>query len=474
MIRNSAAYKCRRALCALLVPAIFLASCSSLSQNLPAIPSISPPGEDEETRISREFRREARKYFKFVNHPEVERYVDRIGRRILAAMGPQPFDYRFFIVDEDQLNAFAVPGGSIYLFSGLIERAKTTDELAGVLGHELVHIKARHMARSSGPDAISVLSLLSMVLLARSGSGAQAAGMVGQAVAATRQAAYSRQLEMEADTLGARYMSSAGYDPKGAIAFLKTLDQDRALNPIDVPAYIMSHPITQERVANAELVVRSLGVVQAKTESPESLKKVQTIIRMSRPGAEAVVKELEKAVQQNPDNPEQRYLLGFAQQLQGQLAEAERNFGQARRARPDNPALRRDLGRLYGQKGDFVGSRQAFDRALALEPNEPLTYLYLGEMLEKSGDLRSAAGAYLNAQNLAPLWDRPPYRLGMVYGKLDRPGDGYYYLGRSHALQDDDERAIADYERAIKIAGENSPRGQVIRDELKILRSRRR
>jgi predicted Zn-dependent protease len=298
--------------------------------------------------------------------------------------------------------------------------------------------------------------------------------MVGQAVAATRQAAYSRQLEMEADTLGARYMTAAGYDPKGAIAFLKTLDQERALNPVDVPAYIMSHPITQERVANAELVVRSLGVVQTRTESPESLKKIQTIIRMSRPGAEAVVKELEKAVQQNPDNPEQRYLLGFAQQLQGQLAEAERNFDQARRARPDNPALQRDLGRLYGQKGDFVGSRQAFDRALALEPNEPLTYLYLGEMLEKSGDLRSAAGAYLNAQNLAPLWDRPPYRLGMVYGKLDRPGDGYYYLGRSHALQDDDERAIADYERAIKIAGANSPRGQVIRDELKILRNRRR
>ena len=115
------------------------------------------------------------------------------------------------------------------------------------------------MARSSGLDAISVLSLLGMVLLARSGCGAQAAGMVGQAVAATRQAAYSRQLEMESDTLGARYMAAAGYDPKGAMAFLKTLDQERALNPIDVPAYIMSHPMTQERVANAEFVVRSLG-----------------------------------------------------------------------------------------------------------------------------------------------------------------------------------------------------------------------
>jgi predicted Zn-dependent protease len=457
-----------------LAPALFSASCSTISQSLPPLPSVSPPSENEEAKISREFRREAKKYFKFVNNPEVERYIDRIGRRILTAMGPQPFEYRFFAVEEDQLNAFAVPGGSIYVFSGLIERAKSTDELAGVMGHEIVHIKARHMARSSGPDAVSVLSLLSMVLLARTGSGAQAAGMVGQAVAATRQAAYSRQLEMEADTLGARYMASAGFDPKGAISFLKTLDQERALNPVDVPAYIMSHPITQERVANAELVVRSLGTMQPRTESPESLKKVQIIIRMNRPGREQVVKEYEKLVQQSPENAEARHLLGFAQQIQGQLAEAARNLEKARQLQPDNPGLQRDLGRLYSQQGDFAASRQAFDRALALEPNEPLTFLYLGEMLEKSGDLRSAAGAYLNAQNLAPLWDRPPYKLGMVYGKLDRAGDGYYYLARAHALQDEDERAIADYEKSIKIAGENSPRGQVIREELAILRARRR
>jgi beta-barrel assembly-enhancing protease len=458
----------------ILVVAIFLASCSSTAPNLPALPGISPPSEDEESRISREFRREARKHLKFVNHPEVERYVDRIGRRILGATGPQAFDYRFFVVEDNQLNAFAVPGGSIYLFSGLIERAKTTDELAGVLGHEIVHVKARHMARSSGPDAISVLSLLGMVLLARSGDGAQAAGMVGQAVAATRQAAYSRQLEMEADTLGARYMTSAGYDPKGAVAFLKTLDQERALNPVDVPAYIMSHPVTQERVANAELVIRSLGPSQLKPASSESLKKIQMIIRMDRPDRQGIVAEMEKSVRQNPDNPEQRHLLGFAQQLQGNLAEAQRNFEEARKAQPDNPALQRDLGRLYGQTGDFVNARQAFDRALALEPNEPLTYLYLGEMLETSGDLKSAVGAYLNAHNLAPLWERPPQKLGMVYGKLDRRGDGYYYLARAHALQDDDVRAIADYERAIKIIGDSSPRGQLIREELKILRNRRR
>jgi predicted Zn-dependent protease len=456
----------------LLTVALLLSSCAS--GLAPVIPSVSPPSEDEESKISREFRREAKKFFKFPNNPEVERYIDRIGRRILAATGPLSFDYRFFVIEDDQLNAFSVPGGSIYMYTGLIERAKSTDELAGVLGHEITHAKGHHMARSSGPDAISILSLLAMVALAKSGSGGQAAGIVGQAVSATRQLAFSRQLEMEADTLGTRYMAAAGYDPKGTIAFLKMLDQERALNPIDVPAYVLSHPITQERVANAELVVKSLTPKELRPENPEVLKKVQIVIRMDRPGREAVVKEYEKLVQKNPQDAQLRHLLGFAEQLQGQLTEARQNYEKSRQLQPENPGLERDLGRLYGEIGDFSASRNAFDRALALEPNESLTYLYLGDMLEKSGDLRGAAGAFLNAQNLAPLWDRPPNRLGMIYGKLDRPGDGYYYLGRSFMLQDEDEKAISSFERAVKIIGANTPRGQVIQEELNNLKTRKR
>jgi predicted Zn-dependent protease len=449
---------------------LLIAACNSALA--PVIPSVTGPSEDDEARISREFRREAKKFLKFVNNPEVERYVDRIGRRILAATGPQSFDYRFFVVEDPQLNAFSVPGGSIYVYTGLIERLKTTDELAGVMGHEITHAKGHHMARSSGPDAISILSLLSMVALARTGTGAQAAGVVGQAVAATRQLAYSRQLEMEADTLGTRYMAAAGYDPKGTIAFLKTLDQERALNPIDVPAYVLTHPVTQERVANAELVVKSLGPTQPRPDDPEALKKVQIVIRTDH--RDDVVHEYEKLVKQEPRNPEFLYLLGYAQQLQGQLPEARANYEQARKIWPENAGLQRDLGRLYGEIGNFADARKAFEQSLAAEPNEPLTYLYMGEMLEKSGDLRSALGAYLNAQNLAPLWDRPVYKLGMLYGKLDRPGDGYYYLGKAFALQDEDDKAINNLERAVKILGPNSPRGQLVQEELNTLKNRKR
>jgi len=442
----------------------------------PLLPSSTStaPAEDEEVKISREFRREAKKHFKFISHPEVERYVDRIARRILSATGPLSYDYRFFVVDEDQLNAFAVPGGSIYVFSGLIERAKSTDELAGVLGHEIVHIKARHMARSSGPDAISVLSLLASVLLARSGSGGQAAGLVGQAVAATRQAAYSRQLEMESDTLGTRYMAAAGFDPRGTLAFLKTMEQERQLNPIDVPAYILSHPLTQERVANAELVVKSLAPNKPRPEDNEALKKVQIVIRMERTNRQSVITEYEKLVEKDPNNAELLHLLGFAQFQMGQLASAQKNYEKSWRLRPDHIGLLREIGRLSSQTGDYESAHKAFNRAIELDPNEALNYYYFGEFLEKIGDLRSAAGAYLNAQSLAPLWDKPVFRLGQVYGKLDRLADGYYYLGRSQLLQDEDERAIADFERALKIVGEMSPRGQVIKEELKTLRDRKR
>ncbi len=467
--------RCRhwRVYCArLLLASLLLSSCSA---HIPSVlPSMGPPSEDEEARISREFRREAKKTLKLVNDPEVERYLDRIGQRILAAMGPQPFEYHFFVVEDSQLNAFAVPGGSIYFYTGLIDKAKSSSEIAGVLGHEMVHIKGRHMARSSGPDAISLLSMASLLLATRSSAGAEAAGAVGQAVSATRQIAYSRQLEMEADTLGVRYMAAAGYDPKGSLGFLRTLDQERMLNPTDVPAYMMTHPITQERVANMELVIRSLNIKPPVVENPDPLKKIQLIIRAQRGEGDAVLAEYHNLVRQKPQDPEALHLLGFAQQLKGQLAQAQQNYEKARRLQPDDASLQRDLGRLYTQSADFASAHTAFDRAVALQPQEPLNYLFLGELFEKEGDFRSAAGAYLNASNLAPLWDKPTQRLGLVYGKLDRLGDGYYYLGKSLALEDEDEKAIADYEKAIKILGEKSPRAQLIREELKVLQARKK
>jgi Flp pilus assembly protein TadD len=237
---------------------------------------------------------------------------------------------------------------------------------------------------------------------------------------------------------------------------------------------MMTHPITQERIANTELVIRTLGKTDLNIEKFDPLKKIQIIIRIEQRDSESVLARYNEAVRKNPEDPESLHLLGFAQQLTGQLAQAKLNYEKARKLIPVNPDLERDMGRLYMQTGDFVLARAAFDQALVLDPKESLTYLYLGELNEKEGDLRAAAGAYLNALNLSPLWDKPTYRLSVVYGKLDRLGDAYYYHGRSLLLLDDDQRAIADFDKAMKILGEKSPRGQLIKEEIAALRARRR
>lgn len=459
-----------RRLCYLLFCVYSIVGC--VSYQPPKAPFASPPAEDQEVRISREFRREARKKLKLVQHPEVERYVNQVGQRLVSAVGPQPFDYRFFVVENPQLNAFAVPGGSIYVHTGLLERISSTDELAGVLGHEIVHVKGHHAVRmASGPDPISLLSLLGVFL---GGSGAQAALALGQALAVTRQLSYNRQLEQEADTLGVKYMTGAGYDPQAALSFLKTLDQERVLNPIEIPPYLMTHPLSQERIAGVESAIRSLALKRPKSESVDPIKKIQTLLRLERNESEAVIVEYEKALSQNPQSAEAMLLLGTAHQYSGRWTRAADYLERARSVNPKSPGMDRDLGRLYTQTGEFRLARAAFERAFAAEPNEPLNYLFAGELYEKEAKLPEAVGAYLRAHNLAPLWPVPARQLGIAYGKMNRLGDAYYYLSRSHLLADEDELAITNLERALKSVEPTSPRSQVIREELETIKARKR
>ncbi len=443
------------------------------SYQAPKIPFVQPIAEDEEVRISREFRREAKKHLKLVQNLEAERYLNQVGQRLLSVMGPSPFDYRFFVVENSQLNAFSVPGGSIYMYTGLMERVGSTDELAGVLGHEIIHVKGHHIARMSGPDPASLLALLGIFL---GGSGqAQAAVALGQALSVTRQLSFNRQLEQEADTLGIKYMAEAGYDPKAALGFLRIIDQERVLNPVDLPPYLMSHPMSQERIANAETVIRSLNLKQQKSDLlPDPIKKIQTLLRLERNESDAVIDEYEKQLSRNPESPDALHLLGVAHYYNGRWAKARDYFERTEKLNPKSPGIDRDLGRVYAQLGEFRPAHLAFERALAVEPNETLNYLFLGELYEKESNLPEAVGAYLRATNLSPTWAVPAQRLGVVYGKMNRLGDAYYYIGRSHLLSDEDEMAIADFERALKSLGPNSPRGQVVKEELERIRARRR
>ena len=189
------------------------------------------------------------------------------------------------------MNAFAIPGGSIFIHTGLIEKVASSDELASVMAHEVVHVDARHMARMSGPDPTALLGLLGVFL--------GPAAIIGQAISVAKQLEFSRRLEEEADNLGVRYLARAGYDPRAAIGFMNKMYRETILNPIDVPPYLLTHPLTQQRINNLTAVIHSLQLRRPRFKSSDGIKRVQLLLSLKK-DTDAVIKQLEKRYQARP------------------------------------------------------------------------------------------------------------------------------------------------------------------------------
>jgi predicted Zn-dependent protease len=201
--------------------------------------------------------------------PALQRYVDGIGRRLQAVSELPGDSFTFTVLDSDIVNAFALPGGFVYVSRGLLALANDEAELAGVIGHEIGHVTARHTAQrydraqqaQIGATVAQVLgSVLGGMLLGEGGAqlGGQVAGQAAAVGATAYVQGYSREQELEADELGVRYLARAGYDPQAMASFLGQLEaSDRLQRQLDgrqgaeVPTWLASHPRTKDRIERA-------------------------------------------------------------------------------------------------------------------------------------------------------------------------------------------------------------------------------
>lgn len=200
--------------------------------------------------------------------PALNAYVTAIGNKLAAQSELPDLNFQFFILNDETVNAFALPGGYVYLSRGLIALAEDESELAGVIGHEIGHVTARHSAqRYSSAMATNIgltaVSILGSVLGAPSGLG-NLASFGAQAALQS----YSRSQELEADKLGVRYMTKLGYDPAALGDFFSKLDAHTAIQakkagqPKDNFSIMSTHPRTSDRIDQARIL--------AKTETPEN------------------------------------------------------------------------------------------------------------------------------------------------------------------------------------------------------------
>jgi len=199
---------------------------------------------DKEVQMGRSIAAQVEAEYKPVEDPLVQKRVEDIGKKIAAVCDRKEIDYHFLVLDENDVNAVSLPGGYVYIFKGLIDKVSSDDELAGVIGHEVGHIVARHsIKRLQGSMGYSLLR----VLIAQASSDARV-GNAADLAFTDLMMGYSREDELLADQLGARYGKLAGYDPQGMITFLKKLQAINKKRPEQPYSYFKTHPYTPDRI----------------------------------------------------------------------------------------------------------------------------------------------------------------------------------------------------------------------------------
>lgn len=219
---------------------------------------------EQEQQLGAKFALEVEKQRQLVTDPVVQNYVTQLGNRLLTGVRSREFTFTFKVVKDPSVNAFAVPGGHIYLHTGLIKTAQSEAELAAVLAHEINHAVARH-----GTQQLTQQYGASLVLQLLLG---QDPNMLAQLTASLFSQgafmAYSRGMESQADYLGVETMYRAGFDPRGMLTFLKKLDSLHQSDPGNIGQFFSSHPMTAERIQQVQLDIAKLPV---KTYSDNSV-----------------------------------------------------------------------------------------------------------------------------------------------------------------------------------------------------------
>jgi predicted Zn-dependent protease len=211
--------------------------------------------EPQELELGAQFATELEQQLEFVEDPAVIAYVDSLGQALAAVSRRNYIPYSFHVVDTDDVNAFAVPGGYLYVNRGLIEAADTESELAGVIGHEIGHIVGRHSARQMSQQI--GLSILASAALGQDPDGV--AAFVANIVATGTIMNYSRTMEAEADAYGVQELYDAGVDPGGLADFFDKLVEMRdGRGSSAIEHFFASHPDPGARAADVRAQVASL------------------------------------------------------------------------------------------------------------------------------------------------------------------------------------------------------------------------
>ncbi|MFN7994145.1 MAG: M48 family metallopeptidase [Bryobacteraceae bacterium] len=210
---------------------------------------------EKEIAMGRQLAEEVQRQAKLIEDPIVTEYVNRVGQNLVRNSDAKvPFTFQ--VIDDQSLNAFALPGGYIFVHAGLIRAAETEAEMASAVAHEVAHVAARHMTRQACRAQIANIATIPLIFLG---------GLPGYAIRQGAQAAipmtflsFSRGFEAEADYLGLQYLYAAGYDPTAAIDMFEKMESLQKRKPGSIAKVFSTHPMNEDRLKKAEAEIQKI------------------------------------------------------------------------------------------------------------------------------------------------------------------------------------------------------------------------
>ena len=466
----------KRALASLLVVVL---ACPVTAQDLPDLGEAAQSGfsPQRERRIGEWIMRDIRRDRDFLDDPEVVDYIESVGRRLVAVSADARQEFEFFVIRDNTINAFAMPGGFVGVHTGLITSAQSESELAGVLAHEVSHVTQRHIARML--DKQSQLQLAALAGLVVALLAARSNPQVTQAAIATSQAGaiqaslnYSREFEREADRVGFQLMEASGFDPNGMPAFFGRLQKATRLIENNAPAYLRTHPLNIERMSDLEN--RAANVRYRQRPDSREFQLVRAKLRAMHGAPAEAVAALEGQVRDRRflDEGAARYGLAVALDRARDAKRARAELAEARKLVGAHPMLDTFDARMRIAQGDARGASELLAQSLRAHERRPyLVYAHI-EALQAGGQHRDAVGLLEELVKERPREVRAYALQAKSYANLDRRALQHRAQAELYALQGSYPAAIEQLRFAQRAGDADFYTGSAIDARMRALRAR--
>ena len=395
---------------------------------------------EKERQIGEEFFLELQQVVPLVEDPFSTSYFNRLGQKLVAQLGPQPFKYRFFIIDDPTMNAFAVPGGYVFINTGMIRLMEREGELAAVLAHEISHVYARHMAKqmekAKVANAASLIGALASVFL----GGALAQPLLVGAMAAGESAMlrYSRDFEREADALGFRWLTKAGYNPRDMMSIFRKMARQRWFEGGAVPVYLSTHPDVDSRIVEISHQISHYQDNLPVGNNNPDFQYFSIRVEAMSGNPHQFYRRMSQDSAREPQNPAFLYGQALALSRLERSDEAIAAFQRVLKLSPGNHLIQRDLAIHYFQRNRYTEALPLLDELSRRNPQDDVVLYYLGRIYQERRLGNQALPLFEKVHQLNPAFSEVYYNLGTLYGEKGQMGLAHYYLGlhslRSKAL----------------------------------------